>query len=154
MANTRTAKRVAWITNTVSGITFPADLGVSWLCETNFPSVTQASTGLWFGVVAANAGPYTARDLALDLTWPPGVRVRGSAATQGTFATNRWSLPALGDGAAATLRVDTVVWRTAAGWGTNRVEVMGSDKPDGVTTNNAATCAVFLPETATRFMVQ
>ena len=154
MANTRTAKRVAWITNAVSGITFPADLGVSWLCGTNFPSVTQSATGLWFGVVAANAGPYTARDLTLDFTWSPGVRVRGSAATRGTFAANRWSLPALEDGAAATLRVDTVVWRAAAGWGTNRVEVMESDKPDCVTTNNAAAYAVFLPETATRLTVQ
>jgi hypothetical protein len=154
MANTRTAKRIDWITNTVPGITFPADIGVGWRCETNQPSGRQAAEGLWFEVVVANAGPYTARELALDVVWSGGVRIRNSTASQGSFLTNRWSLPALGDGAAATLRVDAVVWRAAAGWGTNRVSVSGSDKPDGVASNNSAAFALHLPATATRFMVE
>jgi hypothetical protein len=104
-------------------------------------------------VIVTNAGPYTARDVALDLTWAPGVRPLGSAASLGAFVTNRWSLPALEDGGAATLRVDTVVWRSAAGWGTNNVNVAGSDKPDNVSSNNTASCAVFLPATATLLMI-
>ncbi len=154
MVNTRTAKRIGWITNTVAGLTFPADLGVAWRCETNRPSAQQAVSGLWFEVVVTNAGPYTARDLALDLTWNSGVRLLDSSASLGTFTTNRWSLPALEDGGAATLRVDTVVWRAAGMWGTNRVSVARSDKPDGVTSNNVATCTLFLPATATCLRVE
>ena len=153
MVNTRTAKRVEWITNTVQGVTFPADIGVSWRCETSQPSAQQAANGIWFEVVASNAGPYTARDLALDLTWHSGVRLLGSSASHGTFTTNRWSLPALEDGGAATLRVDTAVWRMTGTWGTNRVSVTQSDKPDDVSSNNSAACAVFLPATATLLMV-
>ncbi len=154
MVNTRVSQRISWITNTVAGITFPADIGVAWRCETNLPSASKAAEGLWFEVIVTNAGPYTARDLAFDITWPSGVRQRTCTASQGTCATNRWSLPALADGGTATLRVDTVVWRSNAGWGTNRVSVTGSDKPDNVTTNNSDACAVFLPATATRFMVE
>ncbi len=154
MLNTRTSKRVAWLTNAVTGITFPADVGVAWRCETNTPSGRKAAEGLWFEVVVTNAGPYTARGLALDLAWPVGVRPLNSSASQGSFVTNRWSLPSLADGGAATLRVDTVVWRSAAGWGTNRVSVASSDKPDGVSSNNAASCAVWLPSTATRLMIE
>ena len=154
MSNTRTSRRVAWLTNTVSGITFPADVGVTWRCETSRPSGSQAANGLWFEVVATNAGPYVARGLALDLAWPSGLRVCGSAASQGAFAANRWSLPALVDGGVATLRVDTVVWRTAGGWGTNRVTVAASDKPDEVSSNNSATCELYLPATATRLLVK
>ena len=38
-------------------------------------------------------------------------------------------------------------------WGTNRVSVTQSDKPDDVSSNNSAACAVFLPATATLLMV-
>lgn len=154
MINTRTVKRAAWITNTVAGITFPADLGVAWRCETNAPSGRKAAEGLWFEVVITNAGPYTARDVALDITCPRGVRLLGSTASQGSFVTNRWSLPSLEDGGSATLRLDTVVWQMASGWGTNRVGVVASDKPDGVTTNNSAACAVYLPATATLLQIR
>lgn len=150
---TRAAKRIAWITNTVAGITFPADIGVAWRCETNAPPAQVAAAGLWFEVVASNAGPYVARDVAIDLAWADGIQPRGGSASGGTFLTNRWSLPALDDGSAATLRVDTVVWRSAAGWGTNRVSVTASDKPDTVASNNTATCEVYLPATATRLLV-
>jgi len=154
MFNSRTAKRIAWITNAVSGITFPADVGVSWRCATNRPSAKQAADGVCFKVVATNAGPYTARDVAIDVSWAKGVRVRDCEASCGTFAANRWSLPALEDGGAATLRVDVVVWRAAGGWATNVAAVSASDKPDGVASNNAASCEVYLPETATRFMAK
>ena len=154
MVNTRISKRVDWITNTVVGITFPADVGVAWRCETNEPSARKAAAGLWFEVVATNAGPYTARDLAIDLSWHGGIRLCGSAATCGTFETNRWSLPSLEDGGAATLRVDAVVWRSTGEWGTNRVSVISSDKPDDVASNNSAVGVVFLPATATRLLVE
>ena len=154
MANTRTSKRVAWITNTVSGITFPADVGVTWRCETNRPSGSQAANGLWFEVIATNAGPYVARDLAIDVAWASGIRVCGDTASQGAFVTNRWSLPSLDDGGVATLRVDTVVWRAYGGWGTNRVSVAAADKPDEVSSNNSATCEVYLPSTATRLLIE
>lgn len=154
LINTRTSKSVAWITNTVSGITFPADVGVAWRCETNRPSAGCAATGVWFEVVACNAGPYVARDVAVDLAWATGVRVGGGEASQGSFATNRWFLPELADGGAATLRVDAVVWRAAGGWGTNTAAVTASDKPDPVASNNTAACESWLPATATRLMVQ
>ncbi len=154
LINTRTSKRIDWLTNTVKGLTFPADIGVAWRWETNAPPGSKAAEGLWFEVVVTNSGPYTARGLALDLTWPAGVRICGSAASQGGFATNRWSLPSLEDGAAATLRVDTVVWRSTSAWVTNVVAVAASDKPDGVSSNNSATCAVFLPATALRLLIQ
>jgi hypothetical protein len=154
LINTRTAKRISWITNTVAGITFPADVGIGWRCETNAPSAGQAARGLWFEVVATNAGPYAARDLAIDIEWPSGLRVRGGAATHGSFTSNRWSLPSIEDGGVATLRVDTVVWRAACGWGTNRASVAASDKPDAVASNNTAACVSFLPETATRVWVE
>lgn len=154
MLNTRTSKRIVWITNTVVGLTFPADVGVAWRCETNQPTARKAADGLWFEVIATNAGPYTARDLTLDLSWPSGIHLRGSAATQGTLVTNRWSLPSLADGGAATLRVDTVVWRSTGEWGTNRVTVTSSDKPDGVASNNSALGVIFLPATATQLLVK
>ena len=138
----------------MSGITFPADVGVAWRCETNWPSGRQAANGLWFEVIATNAGPYVARGLAIDLEWAGGIRVCGSAASSGAFVTNRWSLPSLDDGGVATLRVDTVVWRAAGGWGTNRASVTASDKPDDVSSNNSTTCEVCLPATATRLLIE
>lgn len=154
LINTRTAKRITWLTNTVAGITFPADVGLAWRCETDHPSAGQAAQGLWFEVVVTNGGPYAARDLAIDTEWPPGLRVIGSTATPGAFVTNRWTLPVLEDGGTATLRVDTVIWRSEAGWATNGASVVSSDKPDGAVANNTATCAVWLPATATRLLVQ
>lgn len=154
MANTRTSTRIAWLTNTVSGLVFPADVGVSWRCETNQPSGSQAAAGIGFAVIATNAGPYTARNVMIDLQWPVGLRIRGSSATHGSLAANRWTLPALEDGCTATLRVEAAVWRAAAGWGTNRVSITHSDKPDGVLSNNAAILEVFLPQTATRLMIR
>lgn len=154
MLNTRTAMRVDWLTNTVSGITFPADVGVAWRCETNRLPASSAATGVWFEVVASNAGPYVARDVAVDLAWAAGVRVGWGEASQGSYATNRWFMPELADGGAATLRVDAVVWRAAGGWGTNTAAVTASDKPDPVASNNAAACEIWLPATATRLMVQ
>ena len=154
LINTRTSKSVAWITNTVPGITFPADVGVAWRCATNRPAAGCASTGLWFEVVATNAGPFVARNVAIDVSWAVGVRPAEHASSLGTFETNRWWLPALNDGGAATLRVDAVVWRAAAGWGTNTASVTASDKPDPAVSNNAAACEIYLPATATRFMIE
>ncbi len=85
MINTRVSQRIAWLTNTVAGITFPADVGVTFRCETNQPSGSAAAAGLWFEVVATNAGPYTARGLAVDLEWQTGIRLCGYAATRGTL---------------------------------------------------------------------
>lgn len=154
MINTRIAARVAWITNTVAGLTFPADIGVAWRFETNQPSARQAADGLWFEAVASNAGPYTARDLTLEIAWAEGVRVRAASATTGAYASGRWSVPCLEDGGAATLRVDAAVWRAESGWGSNRVAVTASDKPDGVSSNNTAWAVFYLPATATRLLVQ
>lgn len=154
MINTRVSQRIAWITNTVNGIAFPADIGLALSAETNQPSGRQAADGFWLEAVATNAGPYTARDVAIDFTWQTGIRICGSTTTLGTFVTNRWSIPCLVDGGAATLRVDTVVWRTASGWGTNRVSLSASDKPDTVTSNNTAQCAVLLPATATLLLIK
>ena len=145
----RTSQRVQWITNQVSGMTFPADLGISWVCQTNHPSATQAASGLRFDIIASNAGPYTARNIAIDVTWPLGLHINASSATQGSFETNRWSLPLLHDGGVATLRVDTVVWNMSGTWGTNTAVIHASDKPDKNTSNNAAECPIFLPATAT-----
>ena len=153
MINARTSRRVAWLTNTVAGLSFPADIGVAMRCETNRPTARSAAEGLWFEVVATNAGPYTAREVVIDLMWNNGIRLRDSMVTYGSFTTNRWILPALVDGGAATLRVDTVVWSSASLWVTNRASVALSDKPDKVTSNNTATCALWLPSTATRLLV-
>jgi hypothetical protein len=57
MYNTRTSKRLAWLTNAVSGLVFPADIGLSWRCETNAPTARQAEEGIWFELTASNAGP-------------------------------------------------------------------------------------------------
>lgn len=154
LINTRTAVRVAWITNAVKGITFPADVGLAWRCQSGHPTAGQAAQGVWFEVVATNAGPYTARDVAVDVAWPTGLCVRASAATVGSYEAGRWSLPALADGGAATLRVDAVVWRMQAGWATNRAWVSASDKPDAVASNNEALCEVWLPATATRLLIE
>lgn len=154
LLNTRAAMRVAWITNTVAGITFPADLGLTWRCATNAPTDAVAATGLWFEVVATNAGPYTARDVAVDIAWTSGLRVRTGVASVGSYDAGRWSLPAIEDGDVATLRVDAVVWRSNVQWGTNRAWVSSSDKPDAVASNSEAACAVRLPSTATRVLIQ
>lgn len=152
--NTRTSKRVAWITNTVAGITFPADVGVAWRCQADQPSAAQAAQGVWFEVVATNAGPYVARNVAVEIAWPTGLCVRAASATAGSYYAGRWSLPALADGSVATLRVDTVVWRSESGGASNRAWVAASDKPDLVATNDEAFCAIRLPATATRLLVE
>jgi hypothetical protein len=143
----RTAQRVQWITNTVSGMTFPADIGISWVCQTNQPTRDQALSNVWFDIVLTNAGPYTARNVAVDLEWTDGVLVKGSSATQGMLVTNRWSIPVIGDGSAATLRVDTILWTAASHWGTNRAVIVASDKPDESSSNNASDLPIFLPAT-------
>lgn len=145
----RTAQRIQWITNTVSGMTFPADLGLSWRCQTNHPTATQAASGLWFDIIATNAGPYTARNVAIDVAWAGGIHINASSTSQGSFETNRWSIPVLNDGGVATLRVDTVVWNMSGYWGTNTAVISASDKPDNNTVNNVAECPIFLPSTAT-----
>lgn len=154
MVNTRTAVRLAWITNAVPGLAFPADIGLAWRCATNAPSGAVAATGLWFEVVASNAGPYTARGVAVDLDWPLGVRPLGYAASSGGVASNRWTLPELADGGAATLRVDAVVHRLSSAWATNRAAVVASDKPDGNSADNAAELPLLLPVTATLLLIQ
>ncbi len=154
MANTRTVARIGWITNTVPELTFPADVGLAWRGATNMLTVSQAVTGLWFEVVASNAGPYTARDLAITCTWPPGLQLAGVSVSRGTWTTNRWTLPFIEDGMAATLRVDTVVWRAAAGWGTNHAVIAQADKPDDQPGNNTAALGIWLPQTAMQLMVQ
>ena len=143
----RTSQRIQWITNTVAGVTFPADLALTWNCQTNQPSRDQALSGIWFDIVVTNAGPYTARDVSVDLEWTEGILVKGSSATHGVLSTNRWTLPALGDGCSATLRVDTLLWTGTSHWGTNRAVIAASDKPDGVATNNESSVAIFLPST-------
>lgn len=150
---TRTSQRIQWITNTIAGLTFPADLGISWNCQTNQPSAAQAASGLWFEIIATNAGPYTARNVSIDLTWPTGLHICGSSATHGSLTTNRWSIPALSDGSAATLRVDTVVWNATSYWGTNSASLIASDKPDGNTLNNTSACPIFLPSTASLILL-
>ena len=143
----RTSQRITWLTNKVVGLTFPADLGISWRCQTNHPTRDQALSNVWFDIVLTNAGPYTARNVAVDLEWTEGILVRGSSATQGMLSTNRWSIPAIGDGSAATLRVDTVLWTGASHWGTNRAVIVASDKPDGSSSNNTSDLPIFLPAT-------
>lgn len=154
MLNTRTSQSLGWITNTVPGITFPADIGVSWRCETATPSAGQAAAGLCFETVATNAGPYAARGLSIELEWGPGLRIVDASATQGTVSADRWLLPLLADGGVATALVHAVVWRSAGGWVTNRATVSASDKPDGNPSNNTASAAVLLPATATFLLVQ
>jgi hypothetical protein len=143
----RTSQRITWLTNKVVGLTFPADLGLSWSCQTNQPTRDQALSNVWFDIVLTNAGPYTARNVAVDLEWTTGVLVRGSSATHGLLVTNQWSIPVIGDGSAATLRVDTVLWTGESHWGTNRAVIVASDKPDGSSSNNSSTLPIFLPAT-------
>lgn len=145
LACSRTSQRIQWITNQVAGLTFPADLSVSWNCQTNHPSADQATRGLWFELIATNAGPYTARNVSIDLTWPTGIHITTLTATHGSLTTNRWSIPAIGDGSAATLRVDTVVWNATGHWATNAATITASDKPDSNTSNNISECPIFLP---------
>ena len=154
MFNSRTAARIAWITNAVGGITFPADVGVAWRCATNRPSAKQAAEEIFFDVVVTNAGPYAARGVTIDVSWAAGLRVKDCEVSDGAYEANRWSLSALDDGGTATLRVGVVVWRGSGGWATNTAAVSASDKPDGVASNNAASCEVYLPETATRLLVE
>ncbi len=143
----RTSQRITWLTNKVVGLTFPADLGLSWSCQTNQPTRDQALSNVWFDIVLTNAGPYAARNVAVDLEWTTGVLVRGSSATHGLLVTNQWSIPVIGDGSAATLRVDTVLWTGESHWGTNRAVIVASDKPDGSSSNNSSTLPIFLPAT-------
>lgn len=149
----RTAQRIQWMTNTVTGLSFPADIGIAWTCQTNQPSAAQAASGLWFDIIATNAGPYTARNVSIDLTWPKGIHICGSSATHGSLTTNRWSIPTLEDGSVATLRVDTVVWNSTSYWGTNTATVTASDKPDNIASNNVAECPLLLPCTASLILL-
>jgi hypothetical protein len=149
----RTAQRIQWITNTVAGLSFPSDIGIAWTCQTHHPSAAQAASGLWFDIIATNAGPYTARNVAIDLTWPKGIHIHNSSASHGSLTTNRWSIPALSDGSVATLRVDTVVWNATSYWGTNRATLTTSDKPDSNTSNNVSECPIFLPSTASLILL-
>lgn len=154
MVNTRTAVHLAWITNVVPDLAFPADLGLAWRCATNAPPAAVAATGVWFEVAISNAGPYTARGVAVDFAWPVGVRPFRYAPSCGAVSSNRWTLSELEDGGAATLRVDTVVRRLAAAWATNRATIVASDKPDEAPANDAAELPLLLPATATLLMVQ
>jgi len=143
----RVSQRLAWLTNTVKGLTFPADLGLSWNCLTNQPSREQALNGFWMDVILTNAGPYAARNVTVDLEWGEGVLIKGSSASHGTFTTNSWSLPLIQDGSCATLHVETVLWTDRSHWITNRAVIVASDKPDENTANNEALQALLLPAT-------
>jgi Domain of unknown function DUF11 len=143
----RTSQRLAWITNTLSGLTFPADLGLSWRVPTNQPTRDQALNGFWMDVILTNAGPYSARNLTVDLEWAEGLLIKGSSASQGTFTTNGWSVPRLQDGCCATLHVESVVWTGISHWITNRAVITAADKPDEHIGNNEASVSLLLPQT-------
>jgi hypothetical protein len=142
----RTSQRLAWITNTL-GLTFPADLGLSWRVPTNQPSRDQALNGFWMDLVLTNAGPYAARNVSVDLEWPEGIIIKGNSATHGVLTTNQWMLPLLQDGSCATLHLETVVWTGASHWVTNRAVITAADKPDGNIVNNQASVSLLLPQT-------
>ena len=143
----RVSQRLDWLTNTLAGLTFPADLGLSWRVPTNQPSREQALNGFWMDVILTNAGPYAARTISVNLEWVEGLLIKGSSASHGIFTTNGWSLPLLQDGSCATLHVETVVWTGTSHWATNRAMIVASDKPDENTANNEALQALLLPAT-------
>lgn len=143
----RVSQRLAWLTNTVKGLTFPADLGLSWNCLTNQPSREQASNGFWMDVILTNAGPYSARNVTVDLEWAEEVLIKGSSTSHGTFTTNSWSLPLIQDGSCATLHVETVLWTDRSRWITNRAVIVAVDKPDENSANNEASQPLLLPQT-------
>ena len=143
----RVSQRLDWLTNTIPGLTFPADLGLSWRIPTNQPSREQALNGFWMDVILTNAGPYAARNVSVDLEWAEGFLIKGSSATHGVLTTNHWSLPLLQDGQCATLHVETVIWTAKSHWATNRAVITTSDKPDENTANNEAFVSLLLPLT-------
>jgi hypothetical protein len=143
----RVSQRLDWLTNTIQGLTFPADLGLSWRIPTNQPSREQALNGFWMDVILTNAGPYATRNVSVDLEWAEGFLIKGSSATHGVLTTNHWSLPLLQDGQCATLHVETVIWTGASHWTTNRAVLTISDKPDANTANNEAFVSLLLPQT-------
>jgi len=143
----RVSQRLDWLTNTVPGLTFPADLGLAWRVPTNQPSRDEALNGFWMDVLLTNTGPYSARNVTVDLEWAEGVLIKGSSASHGTFTTNSWTLPLIQDGSCATLHVETVVWTDKSRWVTNRAVIAVADKPDETTANNEASQPLLLPQT-------
>jgi hypothetical protein len=143
----RTSQRLAWLTNTIPGLTFPSDLGLSWRVPTNQPTLDQALNGFWMEVILTNAGPYSARNVTVDLEWAEGLLIKGSSASHGTLMTNQWSLPLLQDGCCATLHVESVVWTDKSRWSTNRAVITAADKPDENIANNEASMSLLLPAT-------
>jgi len=143
----RVSQRLDWLTNTVPGLSFPADLGLAWRVPTNQPSRDEALNGFWMDVLLTNTGPYYARNVTVDLEWAEGVLIKGSSASHGTFTTNSWTLPLIQDGSCATLHVETVVWTDKSRWATNRAVIAVADKPDENTANNEASQPLLLPQT-------
>ncbi len=147
--SSRVSKRVAWLTNVVQGLTFPADVGLAW--QGGGALGGRAAEGVAFTLLVTNRGPYTARSLGVDVTWGTGLHVRSVMPSTGSYtpATGRWTLPVLADGEGAALVATAVVWRATAVAGTNCAAVAVSDKPDDVASNNTACVGFNAPPTAT-----
>jgi len=150
----RTSQRLAWITNAVPGLIFPADVGLAWNGGGDLGA--QAGQGVTFTLLATNQGPYTVRDLGVDVTWDTRLRVRSVTPSAGTYApdTGRWHVPELADGSGAALAAECVVWQPDAVIGTNCAAVAAADKPDEAAANNTA-CVVFsAPPTSTVLLLR
>lgn len=137
----RVSQRIAWLTNVVQGLTFPADVGLAW---TGGTPGENSGDGITFTLLVTNCGPYTVHDLGIDVSWSTALRVRNITPSAGTYAsaTGRWTLPELADGNSATLHLEGIIWCAIAVSGTNYATIIVADKPDEIPSNNTA-CVVF-----------
>jgi uncharacterized repeat protein (TIGR01451 family) len=95
----------ATATSTVTGA---IDLAITKTADHDRGVVGQTVT---FTIVASNAGPSTATDVAVDDGLPAGLVLAAARTSAGTFdaTTRRWKIGTLATGASATLQLDTTL---------------------------------------------
>lgn len=150
----RIAPQISWITNVIAGISFPADVGLSWHASST--ATWDVARGVTYTLTVTNRGPYIARDISIELAWVDGLRLLSVQPTTGVYdaVVHHWNLPTLSDGGGTELVVQAAAWRHTALLGTNLATVIACDKPDPSPADNMARFEVRVASTATLLLVR
>jgi uncharacterized repeat protein (TIGR01451 family) len=108
------------------------------------PAITNVSEKITFTVSVENLGPRNAKDIIIDDVIPAGLTLDSHKAAPGSAynaATGAWTLPALNNGARATLEL--VVKAQRGGAFTNVATLRASKPRDPVAENNRGEAAIF-----------
>jgi len=126
-------------------VQFDSDLAVTKTVDNPSPGVGSA---VFFRVTLANNGPADASNVQVLDIIPGNLTLTSATPSVGNYnsATGIWTVPALANGASATLDIKASVNQVSSGVTiTNIAQIIASTPPDLNTSNNLASVDLFIP---------